>query len=403
VETYKYKAISRDGAKVSGVVEAFDEYAAVARIKETCSVVTGIVRVQDRAEGQKDWTLGKISEKSLAVMCSQFAIILSAGLPIVRTVELIADQTSDKALKRILQQAASDVAAGFGLAQSFENKGKNLPATFIETVRSGEESGTLDTAFEKLHAYYDKSSKLRGKVTAAMTYPLFTIVVAIAVIAVIMVKAVPTFVSSFASMGIALPAPTRALIAMSGFFTRYWALLAMLVAGGVIVWKFWGRTERGRLWQHRRKLKIPVLGKLNRMKAASQFANTMSTLLSAGLPMVRSVHITARVLDNYWIGSEISRQLPKLEEGKTLGSCLKSADVLPELLTEMAAVGEETGTMESTLDVIGVYYDNETELLSQRALSLLEPIVICILAAFVVFILLSVYLPMFSLYGNLAG
>ena len=402
MQTFKYKAVSRDGAKVTGVVEAFDEYAAVAKIKETCSVVTKITEVQSRAQDREAISFGRISEKALAVMCSQFAIILGAGLPMVRAVELIAAQTSDKALRRILKEAAGDVAAGFGLAQSFETKGRNLPTTFIETVRSGEESGTLDVSFRRLHTYYDKSDKVRGKVKAAMAYPTFTLCVAAIVVAVIMVVAVPTFTSSFASMGIELPGATKALIAVSGFFTNYWAVIAAVIAGGILAWKLWGRTERGRLWQSRSRLRMPVLGKLNRMKAAGQFANTMSTLLAAGLPMAKAVRVTAKVLDNDWIGSEIAKQLPRLEEGKTLAACLKTADVLPELLVEMTGVGEETGTMESTLDVIGAYYDNETELLSQKALSLLEPIVICILAAVVVFILLSVYLPMFSLYGNIA-
>jgi type IV pilus assembly protein PilC len=402
MQTFKYKAVSRDGAKVTGIVEAFDEYAAVTKVRETCSVVTSIDRVQNRTtQEKKELVLGKISEKSLAVMCSQFSIILSAGLPIVRAVELIADQTSDRALRRILKEAAGDVAAGFGLAQSFESKGKNLPTTFIETVRSGEESGTLEESFKRLHAYYDKSYKTRGKVKSAMVYPVFTIVVAVIVVAIIMVVAVPTFTSSFASMGVELPGVTKALIALSDFFVHWWLLLAVIISGGILGWKLWGRTEKGRLWQHRRQLDIPVLGKLAEMKAASQFANTMSTLLSAGLSMVKAVNVTAKIMDNYWIGTELSRQLPKLEEGRTLGSCLKAAGVLPALLVEMTAVGEETGTMESTLDVVGSYYDNETEMASQKALSLLEPVVICFLAGIVCFILLSVYLPMFSLYGNI--
>jgi type IV pilus assembly protein PilC len=383
-------------------VEAFDEYAAVSKIKETCSVVTKITEVQGRTRERKDLTLGKISEKSLSIMCSQFAIILGAGLPIVRAVELIADQTTDKALKKILKQAAGDVAAGFGLAQSFENKGKNLPTTLIETVRSGEESGTLDVSFKRLHTYYDKSSKTKGKIKSAMVYPVFTMVVAVVVVIIIMVVAVPAFTSSFTSMGIEMPGVTKALIAMSEFFTRFWAILAIIIAGGILAWKLWGRTEGGRLYQDRYRLKVPLLGKLANLRTAGEFANTMSTLLAAGLPMVKAVHVTTKILGNYYIATEIGRQLPRLEEGKTLGSCLHAAGVLPELLVEMTGVGEETGTMESTLDVIGAYYDNEAEVASARALSLMEPIIICFLAAIVCFILLAVYMPMFSLYGGMA-
>lgn len=400
MRTYQYSAVSKNGANVTGVVEAFDEFAAVAAIKENCSLVTKITEVESRPKERQDLFPARISEKNLAILCSQFAIILSAGLPIVRAVELIADQTADKTLKRILRDTAGDVAAGFGLAQSLENKGPSLPNVFLETIRAGEESGTLDNAFRRLHAYYDKTSKIKGKVRAAMTYPVFTIVVAVLVVVIIMVKAVPTFVKSFASMDVELPGVTKALIAVSDFFVGYWALLAALIAGGLLVWKLWGRTEQGRLWQHQKKLRIPVLGRLTLMKSASQFAGTMTTLLSAGLPMLRAVSITAKVLDNAYLAAGLSRQLPRLEEGRALGVCLRDCAPLPDLLVEMTAVGEETGSLEHTLEVVGAYYDNETELISQKALALLEPIVICVLAVIVVFILLAVYAPMFSLYAS---
>lgn len=401
MQTFKYTALSRDGAKVTGIMEAADEYAAVAKIKETCSVVTKIYEVKARPESLELFA-PRIREKNLAVMCSQFSIILGAGLPVIRAVELIADQTADKTLKKILQHVAVDVADGFSLAQSFESQGKSLPPTFIEAVRSGEDSGTLDAAFQRLHTYYDKSSKLKGKVRAAMTYPIFTLVVAAVVVGVIMVKAVPTFVSSFQSMGISLPWPTRALIAMSGFFTARWPLLLAVLAVLAGGWKLWGRTEGGRLHQHRMKLHLPVLGKLNLMKSASQFAGTMTTLLAAGIPVIRAVGVTARVLDNTCVGAQVRMQVPKLEEGWTLAACLRNCEFLPGLLVEMTGVGEETGTLENTLEVVSSYYDSETELRSQKALSLLEPIIICLLAVIVVFILLAVYLPMFSLYGGIA-
>ncbi|MEG1989305.1 MAG: type II secretion system F family protein [Oscillibacter sp.] len=400
MRAYKYSAISKSGAKVTGVVEAFDEFAAVAQIKESCTLVTKIAEVEAIPKEHQDLFPPRLNEKNLAVLCSQFAIILGAGLPIVRAVELIADQTADKTLKRILKDAAGDVAAGFTLAQSLENKGRGLPVAFIETIRSGEESGTLDNSFRRLHSYYDKSSKIKGKARAAMTYPMFTIVVAVVVVAIIMVKAVPTFVNSFTSMGVDLPGVTLALIAVSNFFVHFWALLAALIAGGLLAWKLWGQSEGGRLWQHRFKLKLPVLGKLTLMKSASQFAGTMTTLLSAGLPMLRAVEITAKVLDNYYFATQIGAQLPKLEEGRALGECLRHCPLLPELLVEMTAVGEETGSLEHTLEVVGDYYDNETDLRSQKALSLLEPIIICVLAAVVCFILLAVYMPMFSLYAS---
>lgn len=398
MQTFQYKAVTKDGKSESGTIDAANEYEAVSRLKMSYPVVEKISPVQ---LGDGRAINRKISEKALAVMCSQFSIILGAGLPIIRAVELIANQTADKTLKKILRQSAQDVAAGYGLAQSLKSRGPGLPAAFIETVRSGEESGTLDVSFRRLHSYYDKSYKMKGKVKAAMIYPMFTLIVAVIVIVIIMVVAVPAFTNSFSSMGVELPAITKALISMSGFFTKYWGILAVIVVAALVVRQIYVQTPNGAQVNARQRLKLPVLGKINRMKVSAQFANTLSTLLAAGLPMLRAVSVTAAMLDNAWIAAVLMKQLPGLESGKELGTCLRAADILPELLCEMVGVGEETGTLEHTLDVVGAYYDNETDMASQKALSLLEPIIICLLAVVVAFVLLSVYLPMFTLYDSI--
>lgn len=401
MQTFRYQAISPDGKKLSGIIEAPDEYAAVARLREMDAAITKITPVRGHNQAHSQFTAGKISERALAMMCSQFAVILGSGMPIVRAVELIAGQTQDKTLRQILQQAAGDVASGLSLAQSLKNRGKNLPVTFIEMVRSGEESGTLDLAFKRLQTYYDKSFQSKSKVKAAMTYPIFTLIVAAIVVVIIMVVAVPAFTTSFSSMGVELPWITRWLIAISGFFTKFWLLLVIVIGGGIFAYQMYGRTEKGKLFHARQRLRLPVLGRIGLLKASAQFAGTLSTLLSAGLPVLQAVSVTASILDNAWIGAKVTGRLSDLEEGKTLSFCLDSAGVFPDLVSEMVRIGEETGSLENTLDMVGVYYDNETDLASRKALSLLEPIIICILAVIVLLVLLAVYLPMFALYANM--
>ena len=401
MQTFRYQAVSPDGKKLSGIIEAPDEYAAVARLRETNAAITKITPVRWRNQAHSQFTAGKISERALAMMCSQFAVILGSGMPIVRAVELIAGQTQDKTLKQILRQAAGDVASGLSLAQSLKNRGKNLPVTFIEMVRSGEESGTLDVAFKRLQTYYDKSFQSKSKVKAAMTYPVFTLIVAAIVVVIIMVVAVPAFTTSFSSMGVELPWITRGLIAISAFFINFWWLLVIVIGGGIFAYQMYGRTEKGKLFHARQRLRLPVLGRIGLLKASAQFAGTLSTLLSAGLPVLQAVSVTASILDNAWISAKITGRLSDLEEGKTLSFCLDSAGVFPDLVCEMVRIGEETGSLENTLDMVGVYYDNETDLASRKALSLLEPIIICILAVVVLLVLLSVYLPMFALYANM--
>ena len=403
--TYKYKAVSRDGAQVSGVVEAYDEFEAVARIKENCPVVTAISEVQGKKENilQRDIIPAKISLKALALLCSQFSIILTAGLPVVRSVELIRNQTTDKELKKLLAQVAEDVAGGYGLAQSFENKGgKLLPAAFVETVRSGEESGTLEASFRKLGRYYDASAKVQAKVKSAMMYPIFLSVLAVAVIAVIMVVTMPTFVDMFDGMGIEMPALTRALIAASNFFAKWWWLVLLVIVLIAIGIKTYSATEGGRQRFARLQLRLPALGKVAVMKGASQFANTMSTLLTAGMPMLRSVAVTAKVLDNYFLSLRLGAALPGLEEGRRLGDCLKECGCFPELLVEMAGVGEETGALEETLETIGVYFDEEVSIATNRALSMLQPAITVVMGIVIGVIVIALYLPMFTMYGGMA-
>ena len=396
---YKYQALSNDNTLVSGVVSANNEFEAIAKIKQDYAVVTKI-SVSNSDTSSAKAVNKKIPEKALAMMCSQFSIIVKAGMPIVRTVELISAQTSDSSLRNILKQVALDVSAGFSLAQSFENNGPNLPTTFIETIRSGEASGTLDTAFGRLHTYYDKSAKLRGKLVSALTYPAFTCIVAVIVIVIIMTKAVPVFVGSFADMGASLPLPTKILVAVSDFFNNYILIILGVLAILMLTYILYSKTEKGLLNIARLKLKLPIIGKLSLMKCASEFANTMSTMLSAGLSIISAVNITGRAMSNRYLGSLLESAVPQLESGKTLESCMRRMPLLPELLTEMAAVGEETGSLESTLDVIGLYYDSETEIKSAQVVSMVEPIIICVLAVVVVGILLAVYLPMFSLYAS---
>lgn len=403
MSTFKYRAISRDGAPVNGIIDAYDELEAVDQIKQSCTMVTAISEVRAKPrESRELFAPPKISHKALALLCSQFSIILTAGLPVVRSVELIRDQTADRSLRKLLGKVADDVSAGYGLAQSFEHKGGSLlPTTFIETVRSGEESGTLEASFQKLFRYYDKSSKVKAKVRSAMMYPAFLSVLAVIVIAIIMTVTMPTFTGMFRSMNIEMPALTRGLIALSVFFSKYWWLVLFAILLLIVAVKSYADTERGALRMARRQLRLPALGRVAQMKGASQLSNTMSTLLTSGLPMIRTVSITARVLDNRWLGQRLGALVPKLEEGRRFGECLRECGCFPELLCEMAAVGEETGSLDETLETIGAYYDSEVEVSTNRALSMLQPAITVVMGIVIGLIVIALYLPMFSMYAGI--
>ena len=262
---------------------------------------------------------GRIKPKVIAIMCSQFATIISAGMSMSRCVELVADQTSDKGLKAILTEVADDVSAGHSLATSFENKGgKKLPVLFYETIRAGEQAGTLDQSFQTLHKYYDKTSKTKAKVAQALTYPVFVIVLAIVVVAVVMVAVIPTFKDILSSYDSEMPVITQVLIDASDFVAANILWIVLVLAAVIIGVKLWTKTERGRVAWSTFKLRLPVLGNIIKYSNAAQFANTMSTLLGSGLHMTHAVDVTAKVLDSYVISENVAKMTTKLEEGKRL-------------------------------------------------------------------------------------
>ena len=403
--TYRYKGMSASGAEVEGVVEAFDEQDAVARARENCRVLISVEPVNNsklnavmNADIGQLLSGGKIKPKVLSLLCSQLAIELKAGLPLVSSLRLVAENEEDKTLKRILEEVADDVHAGNGLADSFAARGPKLPRTFIETLRAGEESGTLDSCFDRLKKYYEDSAAVSSKVASAMIYPAMLISVAVIVVAIIMLTAVPVFEDAFASMGNELPWPTRALIAMSHFFTDNILLLIVIIAAATLGLFLYGRSDNGRRFFARLMLTIPGLGLVTKMNGASQFAATLSTMLAAGLPLVKATKITASTTENLLIAEDIDAAANSVVEGNRLGDSLKKSPWLPSLLLEMTAVGEETGNMEETLTVVSEYYNKEVDEAVKRALEIMNPCITMVLAAIVVFILLSVYLPLFSLY-----
>ena len=372
------------------------------RIKETCDIVLKLTEVKEGGEGLLNMEIGgnKLNDKAFTVMCSQFAIILKSGIPIARTVHLIADKTTDKPLKKMLKSVAEDVEAGRSISTSFaERGGKLLPPTFVETLRAGEESGNLDKAFETMHQHYDKQTKMRGKVRGALAYPMFVLFIAVVVVIVLMVKVVPTFTAIFDSYDAELPGMTKALIAISNFFAHSWMILLGIAAAIILAYKFYANTEEGRLNLAKLGLKLPVFGNINELNAASQFANSMATMLSAGLPMTKALSITAKVLDNYYVSQEIGKLTGKLEEGHALGTSMREQGVMPDILVDMVAVGEETGEMEDTLNTIAGYYDSELEVAIAAALAKLEPTLLIGLAVIAGFIVISVYMAMFSMYA----
>lgn len=392
--------MSHSGQKVSGVIEAFNEMDAVDRIKQNHSMIIKMTPVKEKSLLNMEIGGNKLNNKAFIVMCSQFAIILGAGIPIARTCHLIADKTTDKPLKRMLMHVAEDVEAGRSIAASFAERGdKLLPATFVETIAAGEQSGNLDKAFQTVHEHFDKQAKMAARVKSALAYPMFVLVIAVVVVIVLMVKVVPTFLAIFDSYDAQLPVPTLILIAISDFFVKYWMVLVAIIAAVTIFYKVYGNTEEGRMNLAKWALKVPILGNIQSLNAASEFANTLATMLASGLPMTRAISITAKTMSNYYMSTEVGKLAVKLEEGHALGASMREANFMPDILVDMVSVGEETGEMEQTLKTIATYYDSELDMAINSALEKLEPALLVGLAGIAGFIVIAIYMAMFGIYG----
>jgi len=400
---YQYHALARDGTEAEGIVDAYDELAAVDSIRDSFPIVTDIREVRE-SETLLNMEIGskKIDLKQLSILCSQFAIVLTAGMPITRAVRLMALQCRDKKLKKLLSQVADDVGEGYSLADSFENKGGDrLPATFIETIRAGEASGTLEQSFANLQGYFEKQAEVRAKVRSALAYPIFLLVLAAVVVAIIMMVAMPVFEDTFADLGTEMPALTRMVIGVANFFSSWWWLITTLILALVVAGKFYSNTETGRLRFAKFRSQIPLVGDIVRMKASSQFASTIATLLTAGLPMVNAVAVASRVLDNYYLGMKLAETVPKLEEGRALYDCMLECGCFPELLVEMTGTGEETGTLEGTLKTVGNYFDQEVNFATARAVGVLQPAILIVMGFVIGVVVIAMYLPMFTMYSGI--
>lgn len=407
MKSFRYEGLSASGAPVTGVVEASDKNDAIRKAKESCRV---LVKVEPVSAGKLNEALnadigvlisgGKIKAKKLALLSSQLAIELKAGLPLIRSLRLVAENEEDKHLKKILSEVADDVESGLPLSRAFKNRAPKLPATFIETIKAGEASGHLDDSFNRLQTYYENADAVASKVGSALIYPAMLIAVAVVVVVIIMVFAVPVFKDSFASMGNELPLPTRILIGMSDFMTQNILLLIAIVAMIAIGLILFGKSSFGRHFYAKLAMTFPGICLVNQMNAASQFSSTMSTMLASGLTMVQAARITADTAENLLIQEALEQSVAALVEGRTMSRALARCDYFPNLLVEMTAVGEQTGKLEETLDVVSAYYTKEVDTAVKRALGILEPCITIFLALIVVFILLSVYLPIFTMYGS---
>jgi len=330
--------------------------------------------------------------------------MIDAGLPLVQCLEILAGQQENKVFQKVLTSTRASVEGGSTLSASMRPHGKVFDPLYVNLVEAGETGGILDTILQRLSSYIEKNVKLKRAVKSALVYPIAVLLVAGGVIVLLLWKVVPIFATLFAGLGVSLPLPTKIVIAMSNFVGSIFGFLILVaMIGGAVALKVWYATPAGRMAIDRVLLKLPLVGILLRKIAVARFTRTLGTLISSGVPILEGLDITARTAGNAVIEKALLEVRKGLEAGRNLSDPLKDTNVFPGMVTQMIGVGEQTGAMDAMLQKIADFYEDEVDAAVKDLLSALEPMMIVFLGVVVGGIVISMYLPLFTLIGQLSN
>jgi type IV pilus assembly protein PilC len=399
--TFAWEARTRAGDVRKGTLDADSEAMVMARLK---AEQLNPVRVKKQGRGVSlAIPIGTgISEKDLVIFTRQFGTMIDAGLPLVQCLDILATQTENKAFARVLGDVKTTVESGATFSDALRRHPRVFNELFTNLVAAGEVGGILDTILSRLAAYMEKAVKLKRQVKGAMVYPIAILCVAIGVIIVLLTKVIPSFENMFKEFkGGALPAPTRIVIGMSKSFMANWYLYALTGIAIVLGFTFMLRTDKGRFAWDRFVLRIPVIGNVLRKVVVARFTRTLGTLLSSGVPILDSLDIVARTAGNVVVKKAILYAKDRISEGKDLASPLAETRVFPPMVVQMIGVGEQTGAMDTMLQKIADFYEDEVDVAVAALTSLLEPIMMVFLGVIVGGLVIAMYLPIFEMAGNI--
>jgi type IV pilus assembly protein PilC len=390
------------GAKVAGERTAETKTEVTAALKREQIVVS---KVSEKGKEFNVPTFGTgVDEKELAIFTRQFSVMIDAGLPLVQCLEILAGQQENKIFQKILNGVRASVEGGATLSTSMKQYEKIFDPLYYNMVEAGETGGILDTILQRLSTYIEKNVKLKRAVKSALIYPISVITIAAGVITLLLWKVVPIFVTLFNGLDVELPLPTRIVIALSNFVGSIYGLtIFVLVIAGLFAGKFWYGTPKGRMMIDTMLLKAPVVGLVLRKIAVARFTRTLGTLIASGVPILEGLDITSRTAGNAVVEKAIAQTRKAVEAGRSLVDPLRETDVFPAMVTQMIGVGEQTGAMDAMLQKIADFYEDEVDSAIKDMLTAIEPIMIVFLGVVVGGVVISMYLPLFSLIGKLAG
>ena len=399
---YVFDGRTIQGAKVSGERVADSKTALTALLQRER---IRPVKIKEKGKEFALPTFGtqKVTAKELAIFFRQFSVMIDAGLPLVQCLEILAANQENAAFQKVLTDVRSRVEGGSTLANGMREHPKAFDTLVVNMIEAGETGGILDTILQRLAGYVEKAVKLRAAVKSALIYPVSVVSIAVIVIGLLLWKVVPIFANLFASLGVDLPLPTRIVVGLSSFIGTFGWVFVLLGVGIFFAFQSAYKTEGGRFAIDSAMLKLPVIGSLLRKIAVARFTRTLGTLITSGVPLLESMDITARTSGNAVVERAILGVRKAVEEGRTLTDPLRESEVFPNMVTQMIAVGEQTGAMDAMLQKIADFYEAEVDAAVKDMLTLLEPMIIAFLGFAVGGVVISLYLPMFSLIAKLSG
>jgi len=397
--TYAYRVRDRQGKLLGGTLEADNEQAVVAKLRQLGYAPVSIEA--EKSAGMKTELRlpgsGRVKLKDLAVFSRQFATMINSGLSLLRALTILGEQTTNKRLAQIVTLVRAEVEKGTSLSAAMAKHPKAFNRLYVSMVRAGEVGGFLDQVLVKVAETFEKEVALRGKIKSAMTYPVVVFAMVLMIVSAMLLFIVPTFESLYESLGGTLPLPTRVLMGASNGLRRFFPLVVIAVGLLVFGLRRWKATTRGRYALDKFKLKVKVFGPLFHKSALSRFSRTLSTLIRSGVPILQALEIVGETVNNAVISRAVHDVQDAVREGESLATPLSKHATFPPMVVQMMAVGEETGALEVMLAKVADFYDQEVEATVASLTSLIEPILIAVMGAAVGGMVVALYMPLFNI------
>jgi type IV pilus assembly protein PilC len=400
---YVWVAETKRGRKLKGEIDAANEAIALNQLKKRNFSIKKLKPKPKDIFENVSFLKPKVTNKDLVVFTRQFSTMIDAGLPLVQGLTILAEQSENPTFKSILKEITKDVEGGSTLAEAMKKHGKVFDDLFVNLVAAGEVGGILDTILRRLATFIEKAEKLKSQIKGAMTYPAVVMAIAILVIAVILIFVIPVFEDMFKSFGSALPGPTQVVVNMSRFMKGnfHWVILAL----GALIYGFkrYRGTKKGRKQTDALFLKLPIFGDLLKKTAVARFTRTLGTMISSGVPILDALEIVAKTSGNVIIEEILYEVRGSIAEGQTIAEPLSENDIFPGMVIQMIAVGEATGALDSMLEKIADFYDEEVDAAVAALTSMLEPLLMLFLGGSIGGLVIAMYLPIFGMAAAMGG